>query len=123
MKGGDEETQASVKESQKEESAIGMTHPLESFIVNLMDKAGLGKRYLKVKIMLEVGGEEDVRTVEQHTPQLRDNVLLQLSSRSFNDINTVEGKLELKQALLTGINQVLGESIVRRIYFTEFVVQ
>jgi flagellar basal body-associated protein FliL len=35
----------------------------------------------------------------------------------------MEGKLELKQALLSRINQALGEGIVQRIYFTEFVVQ
>ncbi len=107
--------------SKKEEVRIAC--PLESFIVNLMDKAGLGKRYLKVTISLEVGNEEYEKMVERHKPQLRDTILLLLSSQSFNEISTMEGKLELKQALLSRINQVLGQGIVHRIYFTEFVVQ
>jgi flagellar FliL protein len=102
---------------------VGIIYPLESFIVNLMDKVGLGKRYLKVKIIIEISGEEAKKVVEGRKPQLRDTILLLLSSQSFKEINTMEGKLELKQALLARINQTLGEGIVQRIYFTEFVVQ
>ena len=61
--------------------------------------------------------------VETHKPQLKDTVLLLLSSHSFEEIRSVEGKIELKQALLSRINQVLGGGVVHRIYFTEFVVQ
>ena len=97
--------------------------PLESFIVNLMDKSGLGKRYLKVTIELEVGGEQAKLALDRFKPQLKDTILLLLSNQTFEDISTMEGKLELKQALLFRINQMLGEKIVERIYFTEFVVQ
>lgn len=109
--------------SQIEKKEMPIAVPLESFIVNLMDKAGLGKRYLKVTIELEVGGEEKKKMVETHKPQLKDTVLLLLSSHSFEEIRSMEGKIELKQALLSRINQVLGVGVVHRIYFTEFVVQ
>ena len=112
-----EATTASEEEMEKR------TIPLESFIVNLMDKAGLGKRYLKVRIMLEVSSEEGGIKIQKHNPQLRDSILLLLSSQSFKEINSIEGKLELKQALLSKINQILGDGIVHGIYFTEFVVQ
>ena len=108
-------------EKKKEEEKINC--PLETFIVNLMDKSGLGKRYLKVDIMLEVANEVAKSMVETHKPQLRDAILLLLSSQSFNEINTVDGKLGLKQELLLRVNQVFGGPTVQRIYFTEFVVQ
>jgi flagellar FliL protein len=97
--------------------------PLKSFVVNLLDKKGVGKRYLKVTIQLEVGQEEDRLLIENHNPQLRDTILLLLSSQTLKEINTMEGKLELKQALLSRMIQILGDGVVRRIYFTEFVVQ
>ena len=97
--------------------------PLSSFVVNLMDKRGVGKRYLKITMELEVNKEEDKLLVENHNAQLRDTVLLLLSSQSLNEINTMEGKLELKQNLLSRMSQILGDGVVRRIYFTEFVVQ
>jgi len=109
--------------AKKKKEKPGIAYPLDSFIVNLLDKAGTGKRYLKIKIVLEVGDEEAQRTVDSHIPQLKDTILLLLSSQSFSDINTMEGKIELKQILLSRINQVLGEGIVHRLYFTEFVVQ
>ena len=109
--------------SKKKKEKPGIAYPLDSFIVNLLDKSGAGKRYLKIKVVLEVGDEEGQRTVDSHIPQLKDTILLLLSSQSFSDINTMEGKIELKQILLSKINQVLGEGIVHRLYFTEFVVQ
>jgi flagellar FliL protein len=61
--------------------------------------------------------------VTEREVQLTDTIILLLSSQSFKEINSMEGKLYLKQSLLTRINQLLGGQIVRRIYFTEFVVQ
>jgi flagellar FliL protein len=122
-KGNAKESEASKPQAQAKEQAEKVIYPLESFIVNLMDNAGLGKRYLKVTIELEVGNKEDKKTLENHTTQLRDATLLLLSSQSFSEINTMEGKLDLKQALLSRINQILGEGMVQRLYFTEFVVQ
>ena len=105
----------------KEEKSI--ICPLDSFIVNLMDKAGMGKRYLKVTMKLEVGSKNDQDLLDEHTPQIRDTVLLLLSSLTFKEINSMEGKLDLKQSLISRINQVLGEDRVKKIYFSEFVVQ
>jgi len=123
VKGKKEEAGTPKSRPQIRREEVGIIYPLESFIVNLMDKTGLGKRYLKVKIIIEIGGEEAKKVVDGQKPQLRDTILLLLSSQSFKEINTMEGKLELKQALLSRINQTLGEGIVQRIYFTEFVVQ
>jgi flagellar FliL protein len=123
VKGNKKETRTPESPPQIKNKEVRVALPLESFIVNLMDKSGLGKRYLKVTMVLEVGGEEQRIMVERHEPQLRDTILLLLSSQLFDEISTVEGKLELKQALFSRINQVLGGGAVHRIYFTEFVVQ
>jgi flagellar FliL protein len=72
---------------------------------------------------LEVGKEEDRVKVEDNIPRLRDTVLILLSSQTLKEINTIEGKLELKNAIVLRMNQILGNKTVRRIYFTEFVVQ
>ncbi|GAG32653.1 unnamed protein product, partial [marine sediment metagenome] len=78
---------------------------------------------LKITLALEVCDEEEKRMVTRYTAELRDTILLLLSSQSFSEISTMEGKLELKQALLSRINHALGGRIVQRLYFTEFVVQ
>lgn len=123
MKGSKTEAQGSETNPTKIEAKETVAYPLDSFIVNLMDKSGSGKRYLKVGMILEIGNQEQGIVVEKYKPQIRDTILLLLSSQSFREINTMEGKLELKRALLSRINQILGEVIVTRLYFTEFVVQ
>ena len=122
-KEGKNEAQISETQTQENKEEAPITYPLDTFIVNLMDKSGSGKRYLKVGIILEIGNQEQGMMIEKYKPQLRDTILILLSSKSFKEISTMEGKLELKQELLLRVNQILSEAIVRRIYFTEFVVQ
>lgn len=110
-------------EAEQTQDKLSIIYPFKSFIVNLTSKQGIGKRYLKITMELEVGKEEEKRKLEHHVPQLRDTVLLMLSSRTLEDINSMESKLELKQTLLSRMNQILGEAIIQRVYFTEFVVQ
>ena len=129
LKGGDtatqEEAQAQAPPPRPEAKVkkASIICPLDSFIVNLADKRGLGKRYLKISMELEVFYEEDKVSITNHIPQLRDAILLLLSSMSFKEINTIDGKLVLKQALLANINQVLGSKMVQNVYFSDFVVQ
>ena len=116
-----EETRPQKNKKEKEEAVV--TYPLDTFIVNLMDKSGSGKRYLKVAIILEIGKQEQTMILDKYKAQLTDTILILLSSKSFNEISTMEGKLGLKRALLSRINQILGDVVARRIYFKEFVVQ
>ena len=111
------------EDNTKKENMASIIIPLRSFVVNLYDKKGIGKRYLKITMEIEILGEEDKLKVENHMAQLRDTVLILLSSQTLKDINTMEGKLELKHAILLRMNQILGNKTVQKIYFTEFVVQ
>ena len=111
------------KTETKRNEEVSIVCPLNSFVVNLQDKRGVGKRYLKITMQLEVGKEEDVLVIGNHNAQIRDTILLLLSSQTLKEINTMEGKLELKQTLLSRMKQILGDGVVRRIFFTEFVVQ
>ena len=118
-----EKIEAGTAPEVKKEKAVSIVYPLKSFIVNLRDKTGVGKRYLKVTMEIEVGNEKAKAAVDSQAAQLRDTILLLLSSQSIKEINSMEGKMELKHGLLTRMNRILGESIIRKIYFTEFVVQ
>ncbi len=56
-------------------------------------------------------------------PVIDDIVTTMLSSKTFKDIATIEGKQQLKQELMTQVNTALGYQGIINIYFTEFVVQ
>ena len=106
-------------EEQNKTAAI----PLDSFIINLMDKSGSGKRYLKVGIILEISRQEQRSAVEKFKPQIRDTILLLLSSKSFDDVATIAGKRALKRGILNSVNKYLASGRVLRVYFSDFVVQ
>lgn len=107
--------------AKEEEGFIGTLFEVDPMVVNL--EQSKGKRYLKVKMSFELNKEAVQEELKARLPQLRDAILLMLSSKSFKDVSTVEGKLALRDALLTRINGLLTTGFIKRIYFEEFVVQ
>jgi flagellar FliL protein len=55
--------------------------PLEPFLVNLADKES--RRYLKLKVELEVKNEETAKELEKSMPRMRDDLILLLSSKTL----------------------------------------
>lgn len=112
---------AVAEEAAAKENSMGKTFPLDTFVVNLNDPGG--KRYLKTKIELEYIDELLGDELQQRLPQLRDVILLLLSSKGLDEIQGVEGKIALRRELIQRINQALKTGKVRNIYFTQFVIQ
>jgi flagellar protein FliL len=98
-----------------------LIYEMEIFVVNLNDPGG--KRYLKTKISLEYTGAELTDELKLRQPQLRDVVLLLLSSKTLEEIQGTEGKIILRRELILRINQALQKGKIRNLYFTEFVIQ
>jgi flagellar FliL protein len=100
---------------------IGPMVDIEPFIVNILDQDGT--RYLKAAITLEMADAEAVEAVTRRMPQLRDAILLLIGNKSFNELSDLQGKLQLRSELLDRLNRILSNGSVRKIYFTDFVVQ
>ncbi len=94
---------------------------LDPFLVNLADRET--RRYLKLKVDLEVSQEKSVKELEKSLSSIRDALILLLSSKAFTEISTVEGKGHLKQEILQKLAAIPGGRKVTNIYFTEFVAQ
>lgn len=95
--------------------------PLEPFLVNLADRDS--RRYLKLKVELEVDQGKAVKELEKVLPPIRDVLILLLSSKTYAEISSVEGKQQLKQDIMQKLAAVPGGNHVKGIYFTEFVAQ
>jgi len=109
--------------SEKKSSSTGQGHiyKMEPFLVNLMDPGQL--RYLKITLHVESNQEKPNEEYEKRLPQLRDAILIILSSKNYKDIMDSEGKTSLREEIKTKMNQLLVDLKVQNIYFTEFVVQ
>ncbi|MBI5233053.1 MAG: flagellar basal body-associated FliL family protein [Deltaproteobacteria bacterium] len=93
---------------------------LEPFIVNLQNSGGA--RYLKVTLNMDMGPEV-LAEAKQRTAQIRDNIIIILSSKTFGDVGSVEGKYQLREEIKSRMNQVLKSGKVESVFFTEFVIQ
>lgn len=97
------------------------TMSLEPFLVNLADKDV--RRYLKVKVELEVENEKAAKELEKSLARIRDIMIMLLSSKTYQDIATSEGKVALKQEIIKQIATVPQGKKIHGAYFTEFVAQ
>lgn len=102
-------------------TAPGQLVKLDTLVVNLADP--LGRRYLKVTMEVEIVDAQAVAELTAAMPKVKDALLLLFSSKTFADVATMDKKLELKLQVVERLNQILGKSKVRDVYFTEFVVQ
>ena len=103
------------------EKGPGPILALETFIANLADEGG--SRYLKATFQVEFLGAVVPPDVNARLPQIRDLLLTLLSSKTFDDVRTAEGKQQLREEIIARINQVLDRDAVKAVYFTEFIVQ
>jgi flagellar protein FliL len=108
---------------------IGAVVSMDTFIVNLADPGG--NRYLRVTMDLELAGKPADKSaaktagdeLAKRMPQIRDAILMILSTKRYADISTPEGKTALREEILNAVNGLLASSQITRIYFKEFVIQ
>lgn len=94
---------------------------LDPFIVNLADTPEI--RYLKITVKLELSKAEAGEELKSRMPQIRDIILVLLTSKDSAAIRTPQGKFQLRDEITQRVNGVLPKPTVRTAYFTEFVVQ
>ncbi len=104
-----------------EEPVVKPIFPLNSFIVNLAGENG--KRYLKIKMDLEIAKEELNDDIRQRIPQIRDSIMMILTSKRYEDMKDTAGKIALRQDIQKQVNAFFKEPCVSNIYFTDFVIQ
>ena len=95
--------------------------PLEPFVINL-DEPG-ADRYLRLTIALEIDEEDTGELVTTRTPILRDSFLAHLSSQQVETLKTKESKERLREELAVLARDVVSDTAIRNVYFTEFIIQ
>jgi flagellar FliL protein len=95
--------------------------PLALFIVNL--SGDQGQRYLRLVTQVEVHGDLAKDELEKHLPEVRNRLIFLLSSKTFADISSTQGKYDLQADITKNINETLDGPFIKKTYFTEFIVQ
>ncbi|MCX7978576.1 MAG: flagellar basal body-associated FliL family protein [Bdellovibrionaceae bacterium] len=113
------EHEAQQKEKQSDDKFVGKLAPLETFIVNLAGSKG--RKVAKVNIDLEVDGDGVADEISKRKAQIRDIIIIILSSKTYEQVSTAEGKNELKTEIVQTINNFLSKGKIKNVYFTEFI--
>jgi flagellar protein FliL len=112
-------------------------------IINLAEPGG--RRYIRIGVVLEfVPPEEDpeakpaaegeaaganpaidafTTAINAKLPMINDTVITLLSSKSFEELYTTEGKEALRHAIMEKIQSLMPDDKLLGVYFTEFVVE
>ena len=115
------EGEGAAKEGAKEEVNLGVMFPLDPLIVNLAGSQG--KRFLKVTVSFELSTTEVHAELKENIQKVTDSILVLLSSKTFEDVYSVQGKFKLKDEVTTRVNRFLVVGHVKEAYFTEFIIQ
>jgi flagellar FliL protein len=98
----------------------------ESVAMNklLVNVAGtMGARYLLVSLSV-VGSSSDFKAqMDAHDAQLRDMAQSALSTKTLADLEKPGARNLIRNELISGFNNILGDGMVEEIYFPEFAIQ
>lgn len=105
----------------EQKANIGPMVNIEEFIVNII--SGDTPHYVKASLTVELTNEEVKIEVENRMAQMRDTILLLIGNKTYEELQDLQGKKQLKAELMSKVNSFLQSGKVRSIYFTNFVVQ
>jgi flagellar FliL protein len=105
----------------EEETDIGPMVDIKEFIVNIISEDGT--HYVKASLTLELNNEAVLEEANKRMPQIRDAVLLLIGNKTFEELQDLQGKKQIKAELKSKINSFLKAGRVKNVYLTDFVVQ
>lgn len=105
-------------ELEEGEEALGAIVPFETFLVNLS-----GGKYIRLQLQAEFETPDVPRRLYSRMVPIRDGIISLLTQQSASDLEDIKGKEKLKKGIKDLINERLHREDVRRVYFTQFVIQ
>jgi len=102
--------------------APGIMVGLEELIITLQSDDDIPS-YLRIAVNLEMVDQSAADQVTLRLPQLRDTVILSLSSKQAGDLITPEGNLAARAEIMRKLAERLPPGSLRNIYFSELVIQ
>jgi flagellar FliL protein len=98
---------------------LGPVFESEEYTINLADST---KKFVKIKVAVELTGERALEELQTKIPMFEDTLISTTSSKTSEILNTLEGKEDLKNNLISAINYFLDQGQVKNIYLKEFIL-
>jgi len=95
------------------------------FVVNF--EGDSAARFLQISVEVMSRKLEYAEHIKKHMPVIRNNLVMLFGSQTYDKVNTLKGKEDLRQKALTEVQKILeeetGDAGVEALYFTSFVMQ
>ena len=95
---------------------------LEPFVVNLSG----GSSMLQIELQAELADEHAKETLKSYLPKVRSALILLLSAKTEEELQSADGKVKLKAQIKKIINESMDageEEPVENVLFTSFIIQ
>ena len=112
---------AAVKQNSLLNIKPGPMIKLKSFLTNLANTDRTA--YVKVSMSIELKPGSNVGAFKQLIPQVRNRIIMILSSKTSKEISSAQGQLSLRHQIAKSLNLLLGDGTVTGVYFNNYLVQ
>ena len=98
-----------------------MIYTMDKFNVNL---SGAPRRSIRLQINLDMISPVAFQEVMdfEYRARARDRIVKILNDSTVDELETIQGKLFLKDKIVAEVNQILDKGLVKDVYFTDFVM-
>ncbi len=100
---------------------MGDMFVMDPFIAKLRGDGG--ERFLEMTVSFKLSSPEAATELNEKFQTITNSILFLVREKTFNDVNTPQGKLTLKDEIAAQVNDFLKEGHVLETYFTEFIIQ
>ncbi|MGX9417239.1 flagellar basal body-associated protein FliL [Vibrio sp. RC27] len=84
-------------------------------------------RLVQIKIQLMVRGSENDELARYHTPLIESSLLSTFASATVDQLRSPTGRIELRdkatEDIRSALNRAVGNPVIERVLFTDFVMQ
>ncbi|NMB01315.1 MAG: hypothetical protein GX971_07330 [Firmicutes bacterium] len=101
---------------------MGPTYPVGEFTLNLASTSNQ-RRFIRTEIVLEASDKKVVTELENRQPQIRDQLISLLRSRTAEELSTEKGMEVLRFDILTAVNEFITRGEVTNVFFIDLIVQ
>lgn len=115
------EAETKANEAEEDAGESGKLHVIEDVIVNPVSQSSI--RFLNVTVALEFTESALEQEMAEKDVQLRDILISILAAKTIPELDGPEDKEALREEILTKCNAILKNGRIRKVYFSNFVMQ
>ncbi len=96
--------------------------PIKKLTINLYSRS-TRLRYLDIQLNILPFDSKQAEKIQQFESIIADSVITIAGDMEAEEINSVSGKIILENRIKTHVNSISKDPIIKKIYFSRFVIQ